>query len=638
MSNLLTPQSTVTVPEGPNDASSYLDEIEDLEFGLDFIEKSTRYREPFTHIWSEVLDNYMVVPIQPGVDKLSYALGLQRIGFGRPTTLESRARLKDPETHQIIESLSGQAMGLLMGTPDYLKAMPIGLDDPEKARLISRLLMAYLDQPGQYGVHYQAFKNSFTYGTSVLEFGWETRTRNQYVKIPTFDDATGLHTGFQVVPQEVVYVDQPLVREIDLFDYYPDPSGTRIQMDMKCVGKRFRITAADALRLVDTGVYDREPTYRALARIQGSNSTQWGTSNFDRKFGDLMQMPPDKYGMLQGFEIWGDMPLKRKNGSNRVITLLNGERVRGHLNPRLDGRIPFKEILSNPMSGRPYGLAPAEVIRFLQDSADNFLMIQNDLADLAIRGPMLVGNSFGGDIERLKERRVNDIITCRDVKQVAPVPIEFNALKFAADEMTRKSLRMREATGLTNPLQAIPGPVEKTATEASELVRLASQRVQMMVGLIERDDYPFIAKMIHASMRQFGSPDGFVGRVQGDVFNASFEDIDVDADVRFVGSDQSISIAQQNMNMNAALTLLAQQPQVVEQYPDLVIRYFRDILKIADAATIVQKAIQMSQVLQAREAAMGAAAPAGAPSPSVSTIGRPNTEASAAEQSGAPQA
>src|SRR6266481_310277 len=250
MSDTFTPQSTSTVPGPAIVDRAIADEFEDIEFGLDFIEKSTRYREPYTHIWSEILDNYMVVPVQPGVDKLSYALGLQRIGFGRPTTLESRSRLKDPETHQIVETLSGQAMGLLMGTPDYLKAMPIGLDDPEKARFISRLLMAFLDQPGQYGTHYQAFKNAFTFGTSVLEFGWETRSRVQMVKVPTFDDATGLATGFKVVPQEVIYRDQPLVQEIDLFDYYPDPSGTRIQLNMKCVGKRFRITSDEALRLV----------------------------------------------------------------------------------------------------------------------------------------------------------------------------------------------------------------------------------------------------------------------------------------------------------------------------------------------------------------------------------------------------
>ena len=632
---ILTPQSTATVPGPVTDNLSALDEFEDVDFVLDFIDKSTRYKEPFTHIWQEVQDNYMVVPVQPGVEKLAYALGIQHIGGAGPSMQETRSRLKDPETHQIIEALSAQGMGLLMGTPDYLKALPIGQDDPEKARYISRLLMAFLDIPRQYGTHYGAFKNAFTYGYSVLEFGWETRSRMQYVKEATFDETTGMKTGYRVVPNEVIYRDQPLVREVDIFDFYPDPSGTRIQTDMKCVGKRFRITAAEAMRLADTGVYDRTATMKAVLRTKGTNATGFGAGYNDRRFWNLTQIPPDKYGMLTGFEVWGDMPLKRKNGSNRVVTVINGERVRGHLNPRIDGCVPFKELVVNPISGRPYGLAPAEVIRFLQDSADNFFMVFNDLADMSIRGPMLIGNSFGGDLNRIRERRLNDFIPVRDVKQIAPVPVEYSALQFAANEMARKSQRMREATGMTDTLQSITGDTEKTATETSELVRLASQRVQMMVALIERDDYPAIGKMIHSSMRQWGSPEGFVARLAGDVFNVPYEAIDVDADIRFVGSDQSISLAQQNMNMNAALTVLATAPQLVEQYPDLIVRYFRDILKLADAAAIVQKAVQMSQVLQMREAMMGAA-PAGAPtSPSTDSIDTAHTEAGATEQAGA---
>ena len=43
---ILTPQSTATVPGAVTDNLSAIDEFEDVEFALDFIEKSTRYKEP----------------------------------------------------------------------------------------------------------------------------------------------------------------------------------------------------------------------------------------------------------------------------------------------------------------------------------------------------------------------------------------------------------------------------------------------------------------------------------------------------------------------------------------------------------------------------------------------------------------
>lgn len=277
------PISTVAMPRQMSEApvpgvspglrTARIDSIEEVLFVLDFVKKSAQYRQPFQTIWDEVRDNYMVVPFGSSPGGLDAILGPNRTG----STAVGGARLKDPETHQVIETLTSQALLLLLGPLDYLRATPIGADDPEKARLVERLIMAFLSAPGQYRTHYQLFKNAFMYGTSYVEIGWQTLTRPQMVRRPYVDPDTGLivldpDTGRpiqRVASEEVIYRDEPLVTEIPIRRFYPDPSGTRIQHDMMGVAKSFQATRFKAEALRDAGTWnDVEAVNRALADLE----------------------------------------------------------------------------------------------------------------------------------------------------------------------------------------------------------------------------------------------------------------------------------------------------------------------------------------------------------------------------------
>ena len=568
--------------------------IEEAEFVMDFVAKSGQLRDKFSEVWDEILDNYLVAPIGTPMSRAFPRLGdpavasfpfiTPRFGSRRQT------RLKDPETHQIVETLTSSALGLLLGGREYLTARPLGKDDPEKARLLARLLMAILEQPGMYRTFYQAFKSAFLFGTTILEFGWETRSRNQLVEVPKFD-MLGRLAARDLIPKEVMYRNRPLIREVDIYDFYPDPSGTRIQEDMVGVVKRFRITQAEAMRLGKAGVYDEADVKDAITAQTSRRGGKQGDRGGKTKFPYHPDELPDAYGMLTGFEFWGESPVATNDhASNRVITLLNGLRVRSRINGFLDGNIPFKEITVNPISGRFYGLSPAEVIRFLQDSADNLLMVFNDAADFAVRGPLLVGHAFNGNPQQLRERNLNDIIECQNPDAVKPIPNDLNALQFAAQEMLRRKITMREATGATNSQQALGSPGEQTATEINETIRLASQKVDAMAQLIERDDYPFIGRTIHSRLRQFSPEGGAIATLAGEFFSVPFETIDTEADIRFVGARQAVSRFQQGLGVREALRIMSENPMVVIQFPDLLVRLFRDSLNMDDAEEVVARA------------------------------------------------
>jgi len=577
--------------------------LKETDFVLEFVEKSAQARSEHVEVWREVLDNYMVTPFrgrtaQPRIGSRSFTTAAA-LRSDRP----GRSILKDPETNQVIDTLAAQGIGLLMPNLDYIQAIPIGFDDEEKARYLSRLLQGILQAPGNYRTQYTTFKDGFIFGTAIQEIGWDTRSRLQVVNKPLFDKDSGLLIGSEPDIGEVVYRDAPMIRQVDLFDFYPDPSGTRIQMDMFGVAKKFRISKHEARRLGKAGVYNSGQVERAI-RLQGRDAKP---DMEEKRFEQQKMEVPDDYGMLTGFEFWGEIPFSHPDGArNRVITVLEGVHVRSHINPYLDGNIPFKEIVLNPMTGRFYGLGIGEIIRFIQDSIDQLLMLHNDGIHRAMSDVLLVGSGFGGDIGRLKRRIPGDVIPVGNLEQVKPLEFNPNALQFGAAEYIQRKQTAREASGATNPTQAIPSGSRQTATEVTELVRLASQKVELMVQLIERDDYPWIGNTIHSRLRQFLSRER-EEILAGEQFPVTLDDVDFDADIRFVGARQAQSKFQKAASLREALNVLGTNPGIIPILRDVVIRYFRDGLDIQDAEKIVDNAIQVIQQQQAQAAAAEAA-------------------------------
>jgi hypothetical protein len=572
-----------------------LEKGDEQRYILDFIERSDKFRQPYMEIFDEVLDNYLVTfeGARSRTMQLAWNWKNSPMGGFSPTR-SRRARLKDPETHQIVETLAAQTLGIIFGPRDYLQAVPIGSDDPEKARLIARVLMSVLEGPGVYRTLYQIFKDSFIFGTAIIEIGWDRRTQLQ---------------NSPMGPTPVTYKDEPLIRGVDIYDFYPDPSGTRIQQDMIGAAKRFRISKAQVLELSRPGPNGEPPVYdyAAVSRIIDMGRTRPDETKGNVRFNQGVDLVSQETGMFNGFEYYGNVPWNPQDGArNRFLTMLEGEVVRSSMNPMFDGQIPLKEVVVNPLVGRFYGLSPCEVIRFLQDSADNMLMVGNDAADMAAHAPLLVGSSFGGNPEQLRKRAPLDTIACNNPEAVMPVPVDLNALQFAMNDMMRRKMEMREASGATNPMQAIAGGDRQTATESSLLARYASQRVEMMAKIFEREDFPWIGRTLHSRIRQFAPP-YFIATLQGEQFPVSLDQIDIEADVRFIGSLDSMTEMQKATNYEKGFPILS-NPDLVMMFPDYCTRYLRDILKFPDAERIVAQAGQtyaMRMIAEQMQMVMG---------------------------------
>lgn len=577
-----------------------LDEIDEV---TECVRASDKMKQDFVPMWDEVLQNFLVTPVGVGRGR--------RPGIGWPAPNyhndRSRSVLKDPESHQIVQSLLGQLLSLLLQGKEYVTAIPVGADDPGKARLISRLIMALLEQSGVRLVHQQAIMDALLFGTSYIEIGWETRSRMQVQKIPNFDAITGEQNGWRFEPREVLWRDRPLHREPDLYDIFPDPSGTSIQEDMQWIVKRFRLTKEQARELArpsipgEPALFDASAVERAIARSalagDARSKAGYGTSiagdiaSPQRKWEEIATEPPDRFGQITGFEKWGFSTVNRRGSidtsSNRRIAVWGGEVVASTINPFIDGNMPFKELRVNPISGRHYGLAPLEVVRFLQDANDALLMAFVDAVNAAVAGPLLVGQSFLGNIEQLKRRKLLDLIECRDVKAVAPVPVDYNAISLAASALAQNRLRMREASG-TNLLPPTKDTVgdRPTATQFNEVVRVATQHAELLAQPVETDTYPWIGRTLHSRIRQFMPEGGAEFTLAGELFNITLEDIDVDADIRFVGSRSAQTRSVRINALARGMEVLQQNQGVVLGAPYMAVRLLQE-MEIPDAERIV---------------------------------------------------
>ena len=573
---------------------------------LDFIDRSARQRDPFIKVWREVMDNYMVALPGGNSNRLFNPNGFRLFGdqVQGPGTRSSGSgsRLKDPETHQIIETMISQGLGLLLSPRDYLQAIPIGSDDPAKAEMLSKVLLGVLDSPNTWQTFYTILKDAFIFGTAIVQVGWANRSRLQVTKVPVIDPNTGLVAGFEFVERDINYMNGPDIKQVDIYDFYPDPSGTRIQHDMDFVVKRARVSVAQARQLAKDGVYDRAAVEIAATRKRDREQRGRNEENRYDRVPDQEKNTPvlptaEDSGMLEIFEGWGVVPwLPADKARNRVITLIEDVHARSHINPYLDGNIPFKEVVVNPIQGRFYGLGPAEVIRFLQDSADAMLMNLTDAQDLAVNGPIILGKAFGGDPNQVKRRAPRDIILARDVKQVAPFPTDLNILQQGAQTLLQRKLNMREATGATNPVQAINSSDRTTAFEVSELVRVASQKVELMIQIIEKDDFPWIGRTIHSRLKQFLPDEGAIATLAGEQVPFTLDDIDVEADVRFVGSRLAKTPAQKFQQYNIVTQTLSQTPLLFLTAPGILVELF-EAAGLKDAERIVAEGAQAAQAL-----------------------------------------
>jgi len=571
-------------------------------FVMEFVKNSDDMREEFMDALIENMQNYLVQPFDEGTPKdkdfpLSFGAS-----HSSSSGLSGFSRLKDSESNQVVETLLAVVLQELIGEDGFIRARRRGVEDTFKASTATRLLEYNLELPGHYRAMYQWLKDGFILGTGIVQCLWEYTEQDVIQR--EFDlVGPGLEIGSEFLASSPAF-DDPRIENIDLLDFYPDPSQPVLSRATRCV-KRFRMTGFDALREAKNNPdWDEAAVRRAIKDSQSDDSMeQEDMLAFEGLDRPRRRKPVKAYAQMIGYELWGEVPWRLRAGESRwqVITILGGQTVSQRNWFLRRQRLPFYDITINPLSGRFYGLSPLEISRYSQDLADTILSCIADGMVKSTHPPWLVDRNARIRLAKLRKYHPNvPIETDRmdGVKQLdykPPVGESIGMIQFVKSSI-------RERAGANNTVQGLgfSGGVPRSASAAAIENQRASVRPNAVAQFIERTSFPELGQGIFSLYQQFlvDSTD-LARRIGEQPVPMAIQEIQSDYDIKFVGSRMLLDKRGRVEAMERAASVIGQLP-VAPMFPwaDFMVRYLRDLdLHELEALVADPQAMMLHSVL-----------------------------------------
>ena len=596
------------------------------EFVMAFVSAAARAREGYLSLWREVASNFHVEPYW-GTTNSSGEISPYRDGFSRRRTSDPIV-LKDPETHKLVMTYASKLMLTLFGDPkgEYIRARPVGWEDaPHAAPTVTKLLRYAMRLPGHYRTMLESMIDLIQFGTSVIEVGYRFEEREMPVR--TIDSNYGVETSKEdraIVP---VY-DDPVIKPIDVLDFFPDPARYRIE-EMCGAAKRFRMTGYEAERLADAGVFDRSAV--KLAILQGTKEAgnrpaeEYGWENGIRPdpawYSSDREYSAPGLTDIVGYEYWGYVPYKSRDGSmRRVVTVLGQELVRNDPYPYADPHLPFHALVINPVVGRFYGVAPAEVVKYDQSFADAMKILLAEAIIRQVHPPMIADIEGDADIAAIKAWKADSVILARGgPNAVGTMRYDANVANGFA-MLTGLKASIQEASGALGAIQGMEGPDREAASVGVRRLAFALDRPELAASLIEKECLPGIGAAILARYQQFlGDTDDLKQRVGELPEPVWIGTIMGQFDIEFVGSRLAMSREQKLQAYDRLITMSSAIPAFAAIIPwqQLAQEIIGEVLELPEiAARIgnpqdVQRNLLLMSLLGAKGG--GGSAPASTP-------------------------
>jgi hypothetical protein len=383
---------------------------------------------------------------------------------------------------------------------------------------------------------------------------------------------------------------------------------------MRGAAKRFRESETRARFLESSGYYLPGSVDRAF-RSASSRASQPDQDTWR----EGLDQPSDaaRLGRFKEricYTYRGDVPWISDDGTcRRELTVIDGELVRDEKWSLADCELPWKTLVINPMSGRFYGPAPAEVVRFDQDFAD---VLKELIARAVIRKvhPPIVYDPTDPDIDPAMLRRWYADMPIASRGGAASV----GTLQYGADigsamallQFTKQSIQ--EGTGALGAIMGEAGPDRESATVGANRISMAMDRPELAAMVLERDSFPMIGKAILRRYQQFLRTREDLAQRIGEIPEGMWiGDILAEYDIIFTGSRQVTSHQQKLQAWQTLGAMIPAFPLLAAHLPIemLAQRLVGDLLELPELAAQMPSPEEVAMQAQAMMM-MGAGGPA----------------------------
>jgi len=600
----------------------------------DCLQQAHGERQQYEPQWHENWSNYRV--------ESSYGLSAggtdKRYPMADPGLTQARISpinfLKTPESHQGVNTLRALLLAGLFGTRDYVQADPVGDEDVESAKRVSRLVMYGLERPGNFRTNFEMLGDALIFGLGSYTARWRNEVRLVPRRVPVPDPTNP--GQFLMNPEterpmtvlqnvKVPVHDDPMLESDELWDTWFDPSANRFdQLGWKI--KRFKIRDVELKALQQDENWDEEGIQLALESEPSGPATGPDASDRPKLLTENLTQEDvkdvGKFGYYGGWMFEGTAPpdvakaLDLDPMGTVVIRMVNGTVIQAVQSPQRNGEIQGGTITILPTGRGIYGLSPLTVVRYLQDVGDTQLILTTQALIEAVYQNYVIGGDLGPNFKHdLETRRPREVLQIQtgDVEQIKPLERDYTGVQVAVGALQLISQTMRNAMNARDPVQGVFNQSgDTTATESQLVTASALQNTDQLAVLIERDELPVMGRLINDLYYiNLDDEDKVFRRVgETETTAVSYFDIDAVTDINFVGARSLLSKAGMANQFRDFANMLASNPftAAAVDWHEFVRRYGDEVLSVKGLERLM---LTDPEEIVARMQAMGLANVAG---------------------------
>jgi len=551
------------------------------DFINDCVDQANQVRDEFEPGWYENWANYRVESADGQPTKQHpYSSGV--VGGLEMSPINF---LKTPESHQGVNTLRALLLSGLFGTRDYVQADPVGDEDIEAAKRVSRLVMYGLERPGNFRTNYETLGDALIFGLGSYSARWRRDIKLVPRRMPVPDPNGGPgeflknpQTGaIMTVLQDVMLpvFDDPVLETDELWDTWFDPAANRFdQLNWKV--KRFRIRDEELEALRDNENWDGDGIKMVLGNPPNDRATGPDSNEQPKLITENLTLEDVKdigqYGYYGGwfFEGMIDKETADRIGGidhrgSVILKIVNGIVIQGIQSPQKNGMIQGGSMTILPTGRGVYGLSPLTIVRYLQDVSNTQMILTVQALIESVYQNYVIGGDHGPNFAHdLETRRPREVFTTQgEVDQIVPLNKDYTGVQIATGALAMLSQTMRQAMNARDPVQGqIKQTGSSTATETQLVTSAALQNTDQLAVLIERDELPIQGKLINDLYYINLDDEQKVFRRVGEseTTAVNYFDIDVVTDITFVGARSLLSKQGKANQFRDFASILASNP------------------------------------------------------------------------------
>ena len=505
-----------------------------------------------------------------------------------------------PYIFMMCETVKSRLSESLFDRRPYLTINPLGvsLEQSDKVQaLLDWQFCERMDLPKIYSE--EVVHNLCVLGTAVQFVGWERKTRktkrmSQVDELVSFGgqpllDETGMPISMPSRVEEEyekVEYDDPIVSDIDIFDFFVDPSAVDIPSARFCGHMEYK-TKSELKNLEETDNYKIDwKKLNPASEIEGGMKSRMETES---KSNESLE---NTNGLYLVHHYWED---------NRHVVVVNRQEiVLDEPNPFWHGMKPYDKCCYVYLPHQFYGIGIPRIAAGLQEELNTTRNQRIDFASFAIRRPFKARLGSGLTEEDLVWEN-GRIIWLQQMDDVDVWDVPDIPASIFTNEATIKQ-DMRDATGCHDILMGLANSNE-TATTTMTKDTNASVRFKYVVSNIVKDLLIPLGKKCLSLNQQFMTEERQLHPAHSDkdeLLTISPFEIDGDYDIIFSGSavDPAANKELQKQRMIEAYNIVANDPLYQQDFnaKRAIIKQLFEALEVKDVEALLPTQIQGSPV------------------------------------------